>query len=104
MTTRVCHLHGTTVEASASCPDCLAWYETKPDAASMTPDERAAEMERWGGVLEIEFSLVHQRIEELVGRSVWTHEMGSRNYPALIEEARNRPGSISVDELLEKLP
>ena len=97
-------IHGTLIEANAECPDCRAWFETKPDAAAMTPEERAAEMERWGGVLEVEFSLVHKRIEELVGRPVWTHEMSSMNFPGLVEEARRRPGTVNVEALLDKLP
>ncbi len=67
----------------------------------MTAEERAAEFEWWGNILTIPFNDLHQRIEELVGRSVWTHELA---YPEqLIQEIRTgRQASIS--DVLDKIP
>lgn len=87
---RLCHVHETPCEDNQSCPDCVASYEALPDASTMTGDERAAELEAWCGPLEIEFSLAHRRIQELVGRPVWTHEMGTSGMPGLMREARTR--------------
>lgn len=42
----------------------------------MTVAERLAEFDSWR-VVEIPFEKIHQRIEELVGGPVWTHQMGS---------------------------
>jgi hypothetical protein len=57
----------------------------------MTGDERAAELSALlDRPLSRPFDLIHKRIEELAGRSVWTHEIGL-NSEGLVEEARNRP-------------
>lgn len=69
----------------------------------MTPEERRAEYRSWGGILEIDFSKVHQRIEELVGRPVWTHELGTSGIPYLEHEilTGEHPG---LDGVMAKLP
>ena len=56
----------------------------------MTPDERVAELRLLLGPLEIDFPLVHERIEELVGRPVWTHEFGLRSQEEFEEMTRQR--------------
>lgn len=73
--TRTCHFCCTIVGAKASCPTCMAAFPNRRDVATMTVEERAQEFEQWVGVLEIDFSLMHQRLEELAGRPVWTHEL-----------------------------
>jgi hypothetical protein len=97
-----CPHHGT--EQDSACPQCVEEYQHLPDPATMTGDERAAEMERWLGVLTLDFSDVHKRVEGLVGRSVWTHEMGEASAQALIDEARLRPGRLDPDAVLNKWP
>lgn len=87
---RNCHIHETLCEDNQACPDCVEAYKSLPDANTMTGDERVAELEAWCGTLEIEFSLVHRRIEALVGRPVWTHEMGTGGMLGLMREARMR--------------
>ena len=69
----------------------------------MTPQERAEELDRWDGILEIDFAKFHQRIEELVGRPVLTHEMASSVWPYLRHEilTGERPG---IEGVLAKLP
>jgi hypothetical protein len=62
-------------------------WERLPDPADMTGNERAAEMQQRGTVATVAFSLIHARIEALVGRDVFTHEMGMA-WDALVEEAR----------------
>jgi hypothetical protein len=54
----------------------------------MTADERADELQRFAGILEVDFSLMHGRIEALAGRSVWSHELA--NYAAIIEQVRQQ--------------
>src|SRR5688500_9429688 len=62
---------------TAACPTCTTEGEHRRDVAGMTPEERLEEFRSWGDVLEIDFAKVHKRIEELVGRPVWTHELGT---------------------------
>lgn len=65
---------------------------------SMTGDDRAAELEHWSEtVLTVEFDLLHRRIEELVGRPVWTHEMGTEMWPSLVAEARTQNHPIDLE-------
>lgn len=70
------------------CPDCLAFLASPTDPAQMTGVERRAELDRWGKILTAPFDQVHERIEALVGRSVWTHEMGV-TWDALLDEAES---------------
>jgi len=73
--------------AMMPCPRCAHEFQNRRPAAEMTGEERAVEMQTWDHAV-IDFGDIHQRIEELVGRSVWTHEMGSNGWPRLLEEAR----------------
>lgn len=52
----------------------------------MTGDDRAAEVARWlHEPMTVAFDVMHQRVEHLVGRPVWTHELATDH---IIEEAR----------------
>lgn len=75
---RDCHIHGLPVEDKASCPDCVVMLGGLSDVSRMTVPQRIAELRMWYGVLEIDFSDMHERIERLVGRPVWTHELVNR--------------------------
>jgi hypothetical protein len=86
-----------------ACPTCTAEWENRRDASEMTPDERLAEYRSWGGILEIDWPKVHQRIEELVGRPVWTHEMGTSGIPYLEHEILTG-AHPSMEGVLAKLP
>ena len=90
---RQCHICKNTVGKRKSCPTCTEWVKTLPHPDSMTGRERVDELKLWRGALEIEFGLMHERLEALVGRPVWITEFGL-NYDGLIEEARN----MSIDE------
>jgi len=80
--TRTCSRCSTSGLTEA-CPVCTEEWESRRDAAEMTPEERWAEFESWGPILEIDFSKLHKRIEELVGRPVFTHELGTSGVPYL---------------------
>lgn len=99
MTTYRCDKHD--VQVSGPCPQCVDAFATRRDASTMTGDERAAEFKWWGNILTIPFSDLHQRIEELVGRPVFTHELASPE--SLIEEARTQR-HISMADVLDKIP
>lgn len=99
--TYVCDKHGSTVQGGTCCPDCVEAFANRRDAKTMTPQERADEFRWWGSILTIPFGDLQQRIEELVGRSVWTHELASPD--RLIQEIeRQQPASFS--DVLGKIP
>jgi hypothetical protein len=85
--TYVCPHHPGLGALSGACPDCMEAWAKRRDPDTMTGDERAAEIDFWTGIVTIPFADIHQRINELVGRGVFTHEMGSKE---LLEEARTR--------------
>lgn len=70
---RTCHICGTLCREW--CPACIANFPKRRDARTMSPHQRASELRLLIGPLEIPFGKLHQRIEELVGRPVWTHEL-----------------------------
>ncbi len=99
-----CNKHGSEQVGPEECSGCVRDFTERQDAKTMTGDERAAEMRRWGSQLTVEFGKVHQRIEELVGRSVYTHEMaGQELWDALVEEARTQQ-HIGFADVLAQLP
>ncbi len=67
---RVCHVCG--FRCREWCPVCIAAFPSRRSAAEMSVEERVAEMAALSGPLEIPFAMVHERIEELVGRPVYT--------------------------------
>lgn len=79
-----------------ACPECVTAMQRS--VATMTADERADELQHWGDiVLTVEFDVLHKRIEELVGRSVWTHEMASSLFPNLVREARSQEHPVDLE-------
>lgn len=74
----------------------------------MTVEERAAEIERLmhakGEQLLAEgfrtFGDVHQRLEELMGRPVWTHEMARPEQLAVELRTGERP---SMEQIIDKV-
>lgn len=103
MADRICKRCGQLTADNQECPVCAEWFKTRPDPITMTPDERATEFESWK-FCEIYFDKVHQRMEELVGRPIWTHEIGL-NWAGLKEEARLRTGEFpTLEKLTEDIP
>lgn len=89
------------VGSMEGCAQCLAILTRDP--ASMTGDERAAEVLSWlDEKMSIPFRLIHQRVEALVGRGVWTHEFGLAG-DRLVEEARGTRTLTSIDEIVNDL-
>jgi hypothetical protein len=80
------------LELEDACPQCLEFLANPPAPDTMTGDERVAELLRWEGIVTVPFPLIHRRIEQLVGRPVWTNEMGSDGLLGLIAEARRARG------------
>lgn len=89
------------VGSMEGCGDCLAMLSRDRD--EMTGDERADELLSWlHGKMSIPFERLHKRVEELVGRPVWTHEMGLA-VERLTEEARGTRKLVSIDEVVNDL-
>ncbi len=100
---RTCHICHTVVPAKEFCSNCIENFKHCRRADEMLDEEREIEMRLLEGPLEIPFNLLHKRIEELVGRPVWTHEMGL-NWEGLVAEAshRDHPTFQEVVELIPK--
>ncbi len=98
-TTRICHICGT--KTQTWCPTCSAAMTSLPAASSMTPEERVTELERWYGPLEVPFDLMHKRIDELVGRPTWTHELINKD--SLIHELRHPEDRATMQDIIKKI-
>ena len=96
---RTCHACGTRTDTY--CPVCVANFAKRRDATTMTPTERADELVLWKGPLEIPFTDLHQRIEELVGRPVWTHELAY--FDSIIDEVRSSK-TVTFNDVMNKVP
>lgn len=102
MSTRVCHWCGEHVPKEESCPHCLAAWTSRKPARELTPGEREAEARtlEWA---EVPFDLIHARLEELIGRPVWTHEFGL-NWEGLMKEARWEGRAATMSEIVDLIP
>lgn len=97
-----CNQHGTTQpDGKTYCPQCMGSFRTRKAIVDMTIDERVEELGRLSGQLTIPFSDMHQRIEELMGRGVWTHEMA--DFDSLVKELRNGD-RVKMADIIAKLP
>ena len=101
MANRKCHFCQTECEDGKPCPTCVAAFPTRRPVISMTVKERLAELKLWFGVAEIDFQMIHQRIEELVGRPVWTHELAA---PELLYAELTSGAPATFEEVVEKFP
>jgi hypothetical protein len=71
------------------CPRCLEAFDQRTPATEMTWPQRAQVLRDLPEQLTIPFDSLHKWIEELVGRPVWTHELGTVGFAALIEEVES---------------
>lgn len=96
---RICHICGT--ECESWCPTCVDAFPARRAVSKMSPTERATELRSLVGPLEIPFLMLHQRIEELVGRPVWTHELARPG--SLVDEIESGK-SASMAVIIDKVP
>ena len=97
---RTCSRCGTP-DLTTYCGVCECEFAKRTPVDTMDAEARVNELRTWAGPLEIPFSLVHQRIEELMGRPVWTHELA--DFDLLEHEILT--GSVpTMDGILAKLP
>lgn len=71
---RICTRCGGNVDYGQPCQDCLEWYYNAPRFSAMTNEERAQEILSWE-YAEIGFDLTYLRIQELLGRELFKHEL-----------------------------
>lgn len=99
-----CNQHNQLVEDERGCLACLAEWENLSDPADMAPEDRMDEFDRLCGQLTIPVDMVHRRIEALVGRPVFLHEIPLA-YEQLRTEClwqeRDRP--VDVDAAVQLL-
>lgn len=103
MDTRTCHTCGSVWGKKEWCATCVEAFDHRRPAEEMTPEERMAEMQSWRGPCEIPFSLIHKRFEELVGRPVWTHEIGL-DWEGLVLEAGGRREQPTMEGIIDLVP
>lgn len=101
-----CHKHGfaipilTPSEAHerglpVGCPDCTDDIQTRPDTNEMPGEERAAEVRALlTEPTTVSFSLIHERITDLMGRDVWTHEFVNPEILAAEAQDWKHPGDL----------
>ncbi len=80
----ICPIHGTVV--NEFCSDCIEWFANLPDVKGMTPKQRRQEMEFFSDVLTVPFEILHHRIEELAGRSVYMVGFTTGDWKELLNE------------------
>lgn len=97
-----CPFHHTNIKKGKPCPECIEDYKRLPDVSSMTRAERLAEFERWEGVLTIPFADLHIRLEALVGRPIFTHELGT-NVIGLKDEIMGYEPHPDDNEIVRRL-
>lgn len=54
-------------------------------------------------VLKVPFSQFHADLEEVLGRPVWTHEIGL-NYQGIIDELEGRVEAPTLSEIVSLIP
>jgi len=79
----------------------MAEFKNRRPAAELSRETRVAILRNIPKVLTIPFGNLHQWVEELMGRSVWTHEFA--HHEQLIEELES--GSpADIGDVIGKLP
>lgn len=103
--TRNCTICEAEVPEDQACTSCIERFPQRRPANEMSPGERVAEAELLIGkdaVTELPAKLLMQRIDELVGRTVWSHEIEFA-YDEVIREAGTREHP-AMDEVVRRLP
>jgi hypothetical protein len=90
----------------AGCVECTGNIAMRPPPSSMTGAERKKEvLDLLSRPLTVAFSLVWHRIDALVGRSTWNHEMAEPERLAQEAETWKHPSDLNAHALhtLEQL-
>ena len=78
-----CHIHH--FPFVEECSHCVNWFNAQPPVDSMTARERVAEVEYYFSKqlfskLTVKFSRIHDRLNELCGCTVLTHQLSRPDY------------------------
>ena len=96
-----CPRHGLALtEGSRGCPWCVMDLRTAPPPGQMPPQARAAEVRLLlDEPLTVSFREVWRRIDALVGRPTWTHEMADPASLAAEAESWVHPADLDSHAL-----
>jgi hypothetical protein len=83
------------------CPACREDLATRPGRDQMTREQRCDELRTVLGANWAGFDVVWQRVDELVGRSTYTHELA---YPEYLEHEIMTGSVPTVEGIIAKLP
>src|SRR4051794_35764754 len=83
------------------CPECMAEFSTRQPATELTREARVAILRSIPEVLTIPFDNLHQWVEELMGRPVWTHEFA---HPEQLIEELESGSPADIGDVIGKLP
>lgn len=101
-----CPTHPHLNEQDDYCPECVAAFENRKPISELTVEERLAEFENICDIVTMPFSNIHQRVEELCNRPVWTHEFidpdGLRN--EIISVASGDGTADPLEAMLSRIP
>lgn len=100
--TRVCHWCSRQVGEGEYCQPCLESFPERPAPETMTADEREAEFRllTW---IEVPIDLMRDRINALLGRPFWSHEMGP-GFERLAKEVRWEGRPSTMQEISDLIP
>lgn len=96
---RNCRNCGTT--CTEACPKCLKQFESRRPAGEMDVEARVSELRTYMHSVEIPLDLVMQRVQELMQRQVFSHEVAC---PEELYAEIRRGTHASAAEVLGKVP
>lgn len=103
----VCQYHNCAVPEHEACEKCMAERELLPPIESMTQAERITEFEMWlnRNQLTVDWAIFKERLDALIGRDLFTHELATNNLRNLMAEIRGQKNALQfLDELIKSLP
>ena len=102
----MCPWHNISIPKKSYCEKCQRDFETRKDAKRMTVEERAMALEEIieKAIVTMPFGQIHQRIEELVGRPVWTHELAGKERCAMLVAEIRSGNQASINDVFDKIP
>lgn len=101
---RFCHICKSEVADHEWCSTCQKNFDERRDADTMSLEERIEELKQIAVVpFEIPLSKVHQRLEELMQRPVWVHELGDPNALCMELTTGKRTGMAALVEKIREL-
>jgi hypothetical protein len=96
-----CQYHNCAVPNGAECKFCLEERAKLPPVESMTMNERETEFNYWldRNQITVDWDTFKGRLDELLGRDIFTHELGTSGLPFLrAEMAGKKPHPQTLEE------